>query len=69
MQISARQFTTSGLEQLREIFAEARLGLKSTQAAKIDEAALDKINDLVFNDELTSKIPSKSAWGTLTKWL
>ena len=58
MRINARQFTNSGVEQLREIFAEARLGLKSTQAAKIDEAALDKINDLVYNDELTSKIPS-----------
>ena len=58
MEIDARQFSSEGVEKLRNIFDTARLGLKSTQAAKIDDKLLGEITNLLFRDELTQKLPT-----------
>lgn len=56
MEIDARKFNSEGVTQLRDIFANARLGLKSTQAAKLDDASLNEISDLIFDDDYSTKL-------------
>ena len=56
MEINARKFTSEGVEQLRNLFAIARFGLKSTQAANLDENLLGEITNLLFQDEITERI-------------
>lgn len=57
MEIEARKFNSKGIAELREVFDEARIGFKSIQAAKIDVQTMQRLSDLLFDEEYTVIIP------------